>query len=315
MTVERRRGLRTVLAATELGEGGLAAMEAAGHVALPGGTRQTRIHVVYVAEEPAFVSGVGGAGRGEESPEGPGGEVATLPEGVTPRPSRPDLEAQARAAGLDPARIGVHFASGVPHREIHRLSLEIQADLVILGAHRPRRLLDGLLGSTADRVLRTSHCPVLILGQPLEAPPRRLLVASDLSPHSSRALQTALGWCREWIEADPSGGRTLELDVLAIADYARPGYRALPLDRLLRRQLESLGGDLPPALRVSTRSIAFPRAAEGIHHVSEERGTDLLFMGSHGHGPLLRTLFGSVTSEVVRTLRLATVVVPPGKEA
>src|SRR5688572_21865917 len=49
------------------------------------------------------------------------------------------------------------------HDEILRVASEIKADLIVMGATRKAGLRRRLLGSTALRVSRGSHLPVLIL--------------------------------------------------------------------------------------------------------------------------------------------------------
>lgn len=50
---------------------------------------------------------------------------------------------------------------GAPHREIVAAIREEQADLVVIGTHGRGGLERFLLGSVADRVIRTAPCPVL----------------------------------------------------------------------------------------------------------------------------------------------------------
>lgn len=58
------------------------------------------------------------------------------------------------------------FASGYPYEEITRHAASHEVDLIVLGL-RGHSLLDRmLLGSTADRVIRKAHCPVLAVQEP-----------------------------------------------------------------------------------------------------------------------------------------------------
>lgn len=50
---------------------------------------------------------------------------------------------------------------GVPHAEIVRLARELGVDLIVLGTHGRSGLEHLLLGSVAERVLRTATVPVL----------------------------------------------------------------------------------------------------------------------------------------------------------
>jgi nucleotide-binding universal stress UspA family protein len=56
--------------------------------------------------------------------------------------------------------------TGVPHEEIVKTAAEERADYIVMGTHG-RGLLDRfLLGSVADRVVRTAPCPVVTVRQP-----------------------------------------------------------------------------------------------------------------------------------------------------
>jgi nucleotide-binding universal stress UspA family protein len=56
-----------------------------------------------------------------------------------------------------------HIRSGRPYEEIVRLAREIEADLIALSTRGHSGLKHLLLGSTAERVVRTAPCPVLVV--------------------------------------------------------------------------------------------------------------------------------------------------------
>jgi len=56
-----------------------------------------------------------------------------------------------------------HVRFGDPGREIARLAEELKAELIVMPSHGRTGLTRLLIGSVAERVLRLSHCPVLIL--------------------------------------------------------------------------------------------------------------------------------------------------------
>lgn len=51
--------------------------------------------------------------------------------------------------------------SGTPHAEIVDVAKAEQADLIVVGTHGRAGLDRALLGSVADRVIRTARCPVV----------------------------------------------------------------------------------------------------------------------------------------------------------
>jgi nucleotide-binding universal stress UspA family protein len=56
-----------------------------------------------------------------------------------------------------------HLAFGKPSEQIVRLSRELSADLIVLGAHPHHPLRRRLLGATADKVVDSAECSVLVV--------------------------------------------------------------------------------------------------------------------------------------------------------
>lgn len=55
-----------------------------------------------------------------------------------------------------------HIIVGSPKTDIVALAKEIKADLIVMGAHN-RHLIDNLIGSSTDAVLRSADCDVLTI--------------------------------------------------------------------------------------------------------------------------------------------------------
>lgn len=68
-----------------------------------------------------------------------------------------------RKAGL---QVETHLVRGVPHAEIVRRAQDEGADMIVLGTHGRTGLEHLLLGSVAERVVRTSPIPVLTVRKP-----------------------------------------------------------------------------------------------------------------------------------------------------
>jgi nucleotide-binding universal stress UspA family protein len=73
---------------------------------------------------------------------------------------------KVRAAGLQGA---AHLREGPPAQSIVALAGELPADLIVLGTRGLTGLKHALLGSVAERTLRTAPCPVLAVKTPDEA--------------------------------------------------------------------------------------------------------------------------------------------------
>jgi nucleotide-binding universal stress UspA family protein len=66
---------------------------------------------------------------------------------------------EARALGVQDVRTRTEL--GIAHTEINRVAREAGFDLIVIGTHGRTGLKHVLLGSVAERVVRTAPCPVL----------------------------------------------------------------------------------------------------------------------------------------------------------
>ena len=62
-----------------------------------------------------------------------------------------------------PLRSHVLWRSGSPFAEICRVARSIEANLIVMGTHGYSAVKHVLLGSTAERVVRSAPCPVLVV--------------------------------------------------------------------------------------------------------------------------------------------------------
>jgi universal stress protein A len=74
-----------------------------------------------------------------------------------------DIAARLAKDGIEPTKF-IRF--GRPHDEITKLAEEAKCDLIIMGTHGRTGLAHLLVGSTAERVVRTSKVPVLTVPMP-----------------------------------------------------------------------------------------------------------------------------------------------------
>src|SRR5690606_14326839 len=68
----------------------------------------------------------------------------------------------------------------------------VDADLVVMGAHRRHLLGEVFTGTTVERVMRVGGRPVLMANRDDDAAYRTVLAAVDRSPLSAHALRTAV---------------------------------------------------------------------------------------------------------------------------
>ena len=190
-------------------------------------------------------------------------------------------------------------------------------DLMVLGTHGRRGLSHFLLGSVAEKVVRTAHCPVLVCRQPPKDLQTydRILVPYDFSADSNAALSTAISL------ADTFGGRIemLHVTVPPVPIGGEVGMPAMSppiaeLQEQAEHALQQRIDGLDASISITPRVIEGAPAWSITEHC-EENTTNLVVMGSHGLTGLRRWLLGSVSERVVRTAPCPVLVLQHREEA
>lgn len=202
------------------------------------------------------------------------------------------------------------------HTAILRRAAEVEADLIVLGPHRDRVVGDRVLGTTADRVIRTSEVPCLIVPGPVSLPLRQILVPTDLSEPARTALEVALTWGAALRTPSSQGGGT-ELTLLHVAP--RPAGAGEDGSELVEREMDGqieqavareAGGST--SLEVRRVILNADSAPDAILRLADEMEADLLVIGTRGRGAVEHALLGSVSSSVARRADCPVLLVPPG---
>lgn len=208
-------------------------------------------------------------------------------------------------------RVKVIVVEGTPSKEIVRHAEMLRADLLVMGTHG-RGGFEGLfLGSVTEKVLRSTHVPVLTVPPPVEHVEtvvyRTILCPTEFSDPSTRALEYALTLAEETtarlvllhvIEGFIEDKRLItEASHFSVPEY----YRHLESEARAR-----LTSAVPEQARIwctPEERVMFGRAYRVILQVAEEVNADVIVMGVHGKGALNRRLFGSTTHHVIREAR------------
>ena len=120
--------------------------------------------------------------------------------------AREEVRRMLISAGIDTSEATVLLNEGfVPARILETISKE-RIDLVVMGTHGHRGFNRAVLGSVAESMIHQAVCPVLVVSRPQNdfGDPdqgerlRTILLATDFSTHSDRALAYALKWGYEW---------------------------------------------------------------------------------------------------------------------
>ena len=257
-----------------------------------------RLHIVHVLALPdlALVSGAPGL-------EGLDVDSAYVTDraGAIER----ELRGQCARFAASPEKLTIRTLAGSAHRELAAYAGRIGADLLVIGATRHGRVWRNLIGTTAERVLRESTVPVLVLHQPFYRPVRRVLLTTDLSELSGGIHDRGL----ELVEA-LFGQEGLTCRSLLALGYHLPPESARSVERLAALELERfLAERRPRALEVEGRVRGGEPASE-INVEAEAWGADLIVLGTHGRQGVSRYLFGSVAAATLRDATRNVLVIP-----
>lgn len=203
--------------------------------------------------------------------------------------------------------------SGRDFVAIIRRARQIQAGLIVIGAHGDHPPSASFFGTTAQKLARKSSIPLLVVKQPSPAAYRRMLIATDFSQASRQAMEVAMTVAPQ-----------AEIDLLHVHRFWGESRLSLagtgPEDRSrYRRQYEdsisTMLQEWLAKIELQGRRVKLHvrqgTPAAVISHLAVELQTDLLVMGTTGRTGLPYLLLGSVAEKVLHTAPCDTLIVRP----
>ena len=140
--------IQNILVPVDLSEGSAAAFRYAQTLAAPCGST---VCALYILENPHLTPG--------------GGQLweFSLPDLVRKLEEAGRQRLEEFVADLRDPHVTVETLSrvGQPATEITRCARDLQTDLIVIGTHGRGGVAHALLGSVAERVMRTAPCPVV----------------------------------------------------------------------------------------------------------------------------------------------------------
>ncbi len=199
----------------------------------------------------------------------------------------------SKAAG---ATIVSICAMGLPHERIVDLSEAEGCDLIVMGAKGMLSLEKTLMGDTTAKVIGYSVKDVLVVPEKATLGFGKIMVATDGSEYSRRAMARALDF------AESYGS---ELDVVSIVEIVPEIYSIAPqaVEERIQKAEEYMASLKKQADSRNIKSQGFVRdSAEPynvITEIAQKEQTGLILMGSHGRTGLSRILMGSTAERVI----------------
>ena len=201
-----------------------------------------------------------------------------------------------------------------PPHALHTLCEETGAALVVVGSTHRGPVGRVLPGSTAERLLHGSPCPVAIVPRGYgsgEHPIRTIGVGHDGTDESEAALESAVELARRV-------GATLR--VMRVFDSTQVGTPALmtgpsyvpvhkEIEARQKADLERRVAELPDDVRAESVFVA---GAPGRELADFSHAVDVLLVGSRGYGPARAVLLGGISHALVRDAACPVIVLPRG---
>lgn len=223
-----------------------------------------------------------------------------------------DLVSKAQAEGV--ANVTQVLVRGRDYETIIEQARKDNASLIVIGTHRPSSVIQDMLGTTADRVLRYGVFPLLQVRAKAERAYNTILVAVDFSSASQKALElvvrlfpqarivalTAYGSRRRSILGDDRQTREAAAET-----------RRLALKGFLAEVAQSLGPAFDPNVTEIVPVAERGWAEDVILKYAEEHKPDLIVVGTHARGGLQQAVLGSVAEWVLTEARSDVLAVPP----
>lgn len=207
------------------------------------------------------------------------------------------LKQMASSAAV-PTQIEVR--SGKAARIIERLVRDHAADLLVIGPGKPQNLRERIFGSTADQLVRSGSCPIVIAKRAGDKPYRRAVAAIDFSPMSLTAAQTA---ARIAPQAALELVHALEIPLAFEQAMLKVGTPQTEVDafrqakaRAAYAELRSIGASLSVPGKVR---ILRGDPATALVRLARRDKTDLMALGIQGRSAVSKMVLGSVARRVL----------------
>ena len=229
--------------------------------------------------------------------------------------------------GACPETEHCHVRLGKPDEEIIATAREVKADLIVLASHGHGGFKHLTLGSTAEKTIRRSPCPVLVVRESTRGPIKaaregiileKILVPVDFSECAKEGARYASAF------ASKVGADLLLMNVTHPADFTAsdpnvvsPEWCELVETARLgaEDELDELVNFLPLIGISADTEVAVGTPIEKLIERTKQSDIDMVITSTHGYTGLRHVLLGSTAEQLVRLAHCPVLVVPSHRRA
>jgi nucleotide-binding universal stress UspA family protein len=191
---------------------------------------------------------------------------------------------------------------GKPYQLINEIVERESAALIVIGPGKAKNIREKVLGSTADRIVRSSSQPVLVVRSPTPDPYRHLVVAVDFSAASQAAAKAAMQLVPD---AAVELVHAMEIPLAFEQAMLKAGTPRTEINRHRRARAREARKQISASLKDISFGNAGLRiiqgdAAQSLVRLSRKGRTDLVVLGTQGGYAITQALLGSVAHHVLR---------------
>jgi nucleotide-binding universal stress UspA family protein len=213
------------------------------------------------------------------------------------------------------------FDDNTAARGLDRAMRELEPELVVVGSTKRSAAGSVLMGTTAERILHASPCPVAVVPKGYERPEegvRTIGVAFSPTPEGREALHAAAALARGGrarlraiTVVEPKDAEEESSGLLARAHHEADAAedvrsrKRVDAEAVLREAVAEEAGELEVEIDVLAQD-----PADGL--VAVTRHVDMLVMGSRAYGPKRAVMLGSVSRRVMERATCPVLIIPRG---
>ena len=224
--------------------------------------------------------------------------VLTIMDNAMPAEVIDTLHSKTRAAlerfvavACEGVKVTVRAEPGDPTVDIMK-ACDGDVDLLVMGTHRIRPFLDALRETTMERIVRHVSTPVLLVTDRADHHYANVLGACDFSPASGAALRMAHA-----VAPEATLHPVHALNVPYAGRLSRTYSASDAIEASFRREAEGVARKWYAAETLPTDKMTDLEILPGKGEMGD---ADLIAVGAHGRVGAMRSLLGSLATDLMR---------------